>query len=73
MDCEETGEIQAAFVNDVGQIKASFGTRQLVQALTMLSETISSYAEGTIVISKAQASRDPSAAVLRVDLVLTIS
>ena len=51
MDCEETDETQAAFVNDLGQIKASCGTKQLVQALTLLSETILSYAEGKVVIA----------------------
>ena len=56
MDCEETGEIQAAFVNDVEQIKASCGTRQIVEALTMLSETILSYAEGTNLILEAKVS-----------------
>ena len=52
MDCEETGETKAAFVNDLGQIKASCGTRQIVQALTLLSEAILSYAEGTVAIER---------------------
>lgn len=53
MDCEENlGESQAAFVNDLGQIKALFGTRQPVQALTLLSDTVLSYAEGMSVIDR---------------------
>ena len=52
MDCEETDETQAAFVNDLGQIKASCGATQLVQALTLLAETILSYAEGTVFNSR---------------------
>ena len=53
MDCEESlGETQAALVNDLGQIKALFGTRQPVQALTLLSDTVLSYAEGTSVIDR---------------------
>lgn len=53
MDCEENlGESQAALVNDLGQIKALFGTRQPVQALTLLSDTVLSYAEGVSVIDR---------------------
>lgn len=53
MDCEENlGESQAALVNDLGQIKALFGTRQPVQALTLLSDTVLSYAESKSVIDR---------------------
>lgn len=56
MDCEETGETQAAFVNDLSQINASCGATQLVQALTLLSESVLSYAEGMAVIAGAHVS-----------------
>lgn len=46
MDCEETGETQAAFVNDFVQIKAACGAKHLLQTLTLVSDTILSYAEG---------------------------
>ena len=46
MDYEEIGETQAAFVNDFAQIKAACETNHLLQILTLVSETILSYAEG---------------------------
>ena len=46
MDCGQVNEMQAAFADDVAQIRASCGHKHILKALTLLSDTILSYAEG---------------------------
>lgn len=53
MNCDATAETQAAFNSDVAQVKATCGTWQILRALTLLSETILSYAEGNFTSPKA--------------------
>ena len=48
MDCCGTFETQAAFIHDLAQIKATCGTWHVLRGLTLLSETILSYAEGMV-------------------------
>lgn len=50
MDQDQVAEVQTAFSSDVTQIKLTCGTRNVLKALRLLSETLLSYAEGTDVI-----------------------
>ncbi|KAL0023867.1 hypothetical protein WJX79_001901 [Trebouxia sp. C0005] len=45
MDQDQVAEVQTAFSSDVTQIKLTCGTRNVLKALRLLSETLLSYAE----------------------------
>lgn len=47
MDQDEMAEVQTAFSSDLTQLKLECGTRDVLRALRVLSETLLSYAEGT--------------------------
>lgn len=47
MDQDQLAEVQTAFSSDVTQLKLTCGTRDVLRALRLLSETLLSYAEGT--------------------------
>ena len=47
MDQDQMAEVQTAFSSDVTQLKITYGTRDVLRALRLLSETLLSYAEGT--------------------------
>ncbi len=71
MDQDQLAEVQTAFTSDVTQLKLTCGTRDVLRALRLLSETLLSYAEGTggttvarlkrckALVSKSQLCRSP--------------